>query len=216
MTVNERIELLRATKRRHTEEKWQEIGFMDMDDHAIILPPPGLRKVITVTSGSGFTMTDVLYSKFVPKPNHPSGGFFGARACGENFRTLLEMHPTYVDPVSSLAGGYMVNFLSYRDPGWNPDFSFAHLHEEQQKYKLHHGIGAVQHFCQDMAIGLELGWGGILQKIQRYRAINTDDEAQELYDGLEHMVLGLQNWIARQAEASQGEVDSCCLMIKNN
>jgi pyruvate-formate lyase len=203
MTVNERIELLRATKRRHTEEKWQEIGFMDMDDHAIILPPPGSRKVITVTSGSGFTMTDVLYSKFVPKPNHPSGGFFGARACGENFRTLLEMHPTYVDPVSSLAGGYMVNFLSYRDPGWNPDFSFAHLHEEQQKYKLHHGIGAVQHFCQDMAIGLELGWGGILQKIQRYRAINTDDEAQELYDGLEHMVLGLQNWIARHAKAAR-------------
>jgi pyruvate-formate lyase len=203
LTVKERIELLRATKRRHTEEKWQEIGYMDMDDHAIILPPPGSRKVITVTSGSGFTMTDVLYSKFVPKPNHPSGGFFGARSCGENFRTLLEMHPTYIDPVSSLAGGYMVNFLSYRDPGWNPDFSFAHLHEEHQKYKLHHGIGAVQHFCQDMSIGLGLGWGGILEKIRRYRIINTDDEAQELYDGLEQMVLGLQNWIARHAAAAR-------------
>jgi pyruvate-formate lyase len=202
-TYNERIDLLRKTKMRHTEEKWQALGHMDMDDHGQILPPAESRKVITVTSGSGFTMTDALFKDFIPKSNHPSGGFFGARANGENFRALLEMHPVHIDPVSSLAGGYMVNFLSYRNPAWNPDYDFSHLAKEQNLYKLHPGIGAVQHFCQDMTIGLSLGWGGILKNIRHYRTINTDEEAQELYDGLEHMVLGIQNWIGRNAAAAR-------------
>ncbi len=198
-TYLERIEKLRATKMRHTEEKWQQLGSIDMDDHAIILPPPESRKLVNVVSGSGIPMKDALFKEFVPESNHASGGFFGPRICGENFRALLEMHPVYVDPISSLAGGYMVNFMSYRDPAWNPDLDYSHLHEEQRKYKLHHGIGAVQHFCQDMTIGFELGWGGILEKIHQYRKVNTDDEAQDLYDGLENMVLGFRSWIGRNA-----------------
>jgi formate C-acetyltransferase len=148
-------------------------------------------------------MTDVLLKEFVPESNHPSGGLFGARATGKNFRRLCEIHPVYLDPVSSLAGGYMVNFLSCRNPQWNPDFDYSHLHAEQNLYKLHHGIGAVQHFCQDMTIGFELGWEGILAKIGKYREINTDEEARELYDGLEHFVLGVQNWIGRHAAAAR-------------
>ena len=203
MTYQERIEALRVTKMRHTEEKWQVIGCMDFDDHAIILPPEGYRKVAEVIGGPGIVIKDVLYTKFRPKSNHASGGFYGARICGENFRHLLEIHPVYIDPISSLAGAYMVNFLSYRNPGWNPDYDYSFLHPEQKRYKLHHGIGAVQHFCQDMTIGFESGWGGILQRINRYRKINTDAEAQELYDGLEHVVLGFQSWIGRHAAAAR-------------
>lgn len=199
LTYQTRIELLRATKMRHTEEKWRELGSFDMDDLPILLPPPASRKVVRVVSGSGLLMVDALFKEFVPKTDHPSGGIFGARACGENFRALLDLHPPYIDPVSSLAGAYMAHFLAYRQPAWNPDFDFAHLHEEQEKYKLHHGIGAVQHFCQDEAIGLTLGWGALLQKIRHYRTINTDEEAQDLYAGLEHMVLGIQDWIGRHA-----------------
>jgi len=199
LSFNERIDLLRATKMRHTEEKWKELGCFDMDDLPIILPPAESRKIVRVVSGSGQLMVDALFKEFTAKTDHPSGGIFGARACGENFRQLIDLHPPYVDPVSSLSGAYMAHFLAYRQPAWNPDFDFSHLHEDQQRYKLHHGIGAVQHFCQDEAIGLTLGWGGILAKIRRYRTVNTDNEAQELYDGLEHMVLGIQNWIARHA-----------------
>ncbi len=201
-TYEERLESLYKTKMKHTEEKWQAIGSMDFDDHAIILPPVEKRKLVEVISGSGVPITDCLLSDFTPKSNHKSGGFFGPRSCGENFRNLLETHPVYIDPMSGLAGAYMVNFLSYREPAWNPDFDYSHLHVEQQKYKLQHGIGAVQHFCQDMNIGFQLGWGGILDKINRYRRINTDEEAAELYAGLEAMVLGFQSWIGRHAEAA--------------
>jgi formate C-acetyltransferase len=203
LTFRERIEMLRATKMRHTEEKWRVIGSMDMDDLPIMLPPPESRKIIRIVSGSGLSMTDAVLTDFVPESNHPSGGIFGARACGENFRKLLEIHPPYVDPVSSLAGGYVAHFLSYRDPAWNPDFDYSHLHEEQNRYKVHPGIGAVQHFCQEMTIGLTLGWAGILEKIQRYRTVNTDEEARELYDGLEHVVRGFQSWIGHHATAAR-------------
>ncbi len=201
-TYQERIEALRATKMKHTQEKWEVIGSMDFDDHAIMLPPPESRKIVQVISGSGVPITDVLFKDFVPKSNHPSGGFYGARACGENFRRLLEIHPIYIDLMSSLAGGYMVNFLSYREPYWNPDLDYSHLKPAQEKYKVQHGIGAAQHFCQDMTIGFELGWGGILNKIHHYRKINRDDEAHEFYDGLENFVLGMQSWIGRHTRAA--------------
>lgn len=202
-SFEDRLAALRETKMRHTREKWAVIGSMDFDDHAIILPPEGYRKVVEVIGGPGLLINDVLYTKYAPTSNHPSGGFFGARACGKNFRSLLEMHPVYVDPVSSLAGAYMVNFLSYRDPQWNPDFDYGHLHTEQERYGLAPGIGAVQHFCQDMTMGFDLGWGGILKKIEKYREINTDEEAQELYDGLEDVVRGFQSWIGRHAEEAR-------------
>lgn len=203
LTFAERIAMLRATKMRHTEEKWRVLGSMDMDDLPVILPPPESRKVVRIISGSGLSMPDAMFSGFSPRSNHPSGGIFGARACGENIRRLMEMHPPYVDPVSSLAGAYMAHFLSCRNPGWNPDFDYSHLQPEQEKYRLHHGIGAVQHFCQDMTIGFELGWGGILEKIRHFRNVNTDLEAQELYDGLEDLVRGFQNWIGRHAAAAR-------------
>jgi formate C-acetyltransferase len=207
-TYEERLESLYKTKMKHTEEKWLAIGSMDFDDHAIILPPVEKRKLVEVISGSGVPITDCLLSDFTPKSNHKSGGFFGPRSCGENFRKLLETHPLYIDPMSALAGAYMVNFLSYREPAWNPDFDYSHLHNEQQKYKLLHGIGAVQHFCQDMNIGFQLGWGGILDKINHYRRINTDEEAAELYAGLEAMVLGFQSWIGRHAKAAAEMAES--------
>ncbi len=203
MTYPQRIDALRATKLAQTQDKWQTVGAMDFDDHALILPPPASRKVIRVVSGSGISITDVLFKEFQIQSNHPSGGAFGARACGENFRRLLEMHPVYVDPVSSLAGGYMTNFMSYREPFWNPDLDYSHLHADQNKYKLQHGIGAVQHFCQDLQIGFQLGWGGLRQKIKHSRKINLGAEAQELYAGLEAIVLGMQTWIRHHADAAE-------------
>jgi pyruvate-formate lyase len=187
----------------HTREKWDVIGAMDFDDHAIILPPEGHRTVVKVIGGPGILITDVLFSDFIPKSNHPSGGFFGARLCGENFRKLLELHPVYIDCDSSLAGAYMANFLSYRNPQWHPELDYARLESEQKRYGLQPGIGAVQHFCQDMTIGLTLGWGGILDKIRHYRQVNTDAEAQELYDGLEDVVRGFQFWIGKHADAAR-------------
>jgi len=190
----DRLEALRAAKQRHTREKQEIIGAMDYDDWALILPPPDLRETVQTISGSGVPITDVRLKGFEPEANHPSGGFFGPEACGRNFRRLLEAHPPYVDPQSSLLGGYSVNFLAYRTVGWPPELNRTHLAAEQARYGLHTGIGAAQHFCQDLAIGLELGYGGLLAKIAEHRAANGP-EHEGFYAGLEHVVLGIQAWI---------------------
>ena len=199
LTYAQRIENLRRSKLEQTAEKQRIIGAMDYDDWALVLPPPERREVKQLIGPSGAPITDVLLKGLPIESNHPSGGFFGPRIVGRNFRRLLEFHPTYVDPMSSLAGAYMTNFFSYRQPHWNPDLEPAELRESQRKYQLAMGIGGVQHFCQDLRIGLELGWGGLLDKIRAYRRANGP-ETQPFYDGLEDVVLGMQNWIGRHAE----------------
>ncbi len=189
-----RLEALRETKMRHTREKQELIGAMNHDDWAIVLPPEEYREVVQTISGSGMPITDVRIKGFEPESNHPNGGFFGPKACGANFRKLLEAHPPYADPNSSLLGAYCVNFGSYRKAGWKPEFDFSHLHAEQGKYQLGTGIGAQQHFCQDLSIGLDLGWGGLLEKIQHYRGVNGPEHA-DFYTGLEDVAVGMQAWI---------------------
>ncbi len=179
---------------------------MDMDDHGIVLPPPEWRKVIVVTSGSGFSMTDVLFNDFEPKSNHPRGGFFGARACGENFRALLEMHPAYLDPMSSLAGGHMVNFLSYRNPQWNPDFDFAHLREETDRYKLASGDRGGPAFLPGHDHRIRAGMGGACSKRSAYyRTVNTDEEARSCTTGWSIASWACRTGSGAHAAAAQGD-----------
>ncbi len=203
LTYTQRLDALHRTRLQQTAEKQRVIGSMDYDDWALVLPPPELRRIVKNMGASGVEINDCLLSTFTPEPNHPSGGFFGPVAVGRNFRRLLEAHPAYVDPMSSLAGAYMTNFYSYRKPHWNPDLSFDFLAAEQAKYRIVHGIGGAQHFCQDFSIGLELGWGGIREKIARYRAVNLEPGAQAFYEGLDSVVLGIQDWIGRTAAVAE-------------
>jgi len=199
-TLDRRLDALRAAKLAQTQEKQSVIGSMDHDDWALVLPPPDRRRLVQTMSSSGMPITDVLLEGYEVEANHPSGGFFGPRACGRNYRRLLEQHPTYIDPNSSLAGAYMVNFMSYRKVHWPPDLPPpAPLQEEIARYHLLPGIGATQHFCQDLQIGLEQGWGGILERIRRHRPQHPEAQAADFYDGLEDIVLGLQDWIGRHA-----------------
>lgn len=206
LTYRQRLDALHAIKLEQTREKREVTGPMDRDEQGLVLPPPEIREIVEAVSGSGEVVRDVLIKTFKPKSNHPSGGFFGPKAVGENFRRLLEIHPTYINPMSSMAGVYMVSFNSYRQPGWNPDFDYSHLREEQEKYKLLHGIGGVQHFCPDLSIGLELGWGGLLRKVHHYRGVNTN--AADFYAGLDEVILGIQNWIRRHAEDARGMTET--------
>jgi len=198
LTYAERLDLLRKAKMEANEAKQVVTGYLNADDLAIILPPEDRRKVTEAISGSGQKITDVLLDGVEMVSNHPNGAFYGPRAAGENFSRLLRAHPPYVDPRASLAGAYMANYNSYRKGGWKPEFDYAWLHEDQERYGLITGIGAAQHFCQDLAIGLELGWDGILAKIARGRQVHPESEA--FYDGLEAVARGMQDWIARTAE----------------
>jgi pyruvate-formate lyase len=202
LTYADRIEKLRAAKLAHTREKVEITGYKDHDDHALILPPPDRREIVSTMSSSGMPIVDCLLTGYEVQTNHPSGGFFGPKICGENFRRLMDAHPVHINPHESLMGYYMANYGSYRKPSWKPDFDFSDLIEDIDLYKLLPGIGAAQHFCQDLQIGLDLGWGGLLAKVRHYRALNCNGNKAEIgkvgfYDGLEAVVLGAQDWIRR-------------------
>jgi pyruvate-formate lyase len=204
LTYVDRIEILRAAKLAYTREKVEITGYKDHDDHALILPPPDRREIVSTMSSSGMPIVDCILKGYEAPSNHPSGGFFGAKICGENFQRLMDAHPVIIDPHESLIGNYMANFMSYRKPHWNPDFNFSELKDDIQIYKLLPGIGATQHFCQDLQIGLDLGWGGLLEKIHHYRLVHLGVEPINLvkinfYDGLEAVVKGVQDWIRRYA-----------------
>jgi pyruvate-formate lyase len=207
LTYADRIEALRAAKLAYTREKIEITGYKDHDDHALILPPPDRREIVKTMSSSGMPIVDCILKGYEVVSNHPSGGFFGPKICGENFKRLLDAHPVSINPHESIMGNYMANFMSYRKPHWNPDFDIPELDADIQLYKLLPGIGATQHFCQDMQIGLDLGWGGILTKIRHYKAINcgtagSTQEKADFYDGLEAIVLGVQDWIRRYSDSA--------------
>ena len=149
---------------------------------------------------------DCLLAGFEVQPNHPSGGFFGPAAVGENFGALLRAHPVYIDANSSLAGGYMVNFMSYRKPHWNPDFDYSHLKPYHERYGIVPGIGGTQHFCQELGHRPESGMGRSAEEDSNTIAWKTTKNSAGFYDGLEAIVLGMQDWIGRHASPRAREM----------
>jgi len=196
-SFDDRLDRLRETKIRHAQRKVELLGPRDGDEQGNVPLPVEQAIIVDAISSSGVPVKDMLLKGYEPETNHPSGGFFGAGIVGRNFRKLLEVHPTYIDPDSSMAGVYMVSFNSYRKPDWNPDYDYSHLHEDQERFGIDAGIGGLQHFCPDLKIGLDLGWGGLLDKVRKFREINSDSE---FYDGLENIIHGMRDWIRRHGD----------------
>lgn len=177
----QKIEELRKTKMEHTQKKIDQHGYYDIDDHGYIPWPEPID--------------------FEIKSNHPSGVSCGPMGIGENFRVWLDVHPIYINPMSSLAGSWIGTI-----PGlgkWKPEDEPKHLHLLHEKYNIqYHGIKGMNHLGPDMRIGLELGWGGLLKKIRRFRELNKPADTS-FYDGEEQLVLGIQDWIKRHVEKAR-------------
>ena len=173
-TYQERIDALRQTKMAHTEAKLKTGGYRDIDDHGYI---PWDEPI-----------------PFERKSNHPDGGSYGAKCVGENWRAWLEVHPVYIHPLSALAGGWVGVIPGVR--GWRPENRPEHLMPIFEKYNIRPGIGGMNHLGPDMTISLKLGWGGLLEKIRHYRALNNPPDTS-FYDMEESFVLGVQSWIRR-------------------
>ena len=176
-TYFQRIDAIRKTKLEHTDEKLKLRGFFDIDDHGYI---PWSEPI-----------------PFQAKSNHPSGGCYGPKCIGENFRAWLEVHPIYIHPFSALAGAWVGSV-----PGvgrWRPEDRPTHLRPLHKEYNLiYTGIGGMNHLGPDMKIGLDLGWGGLLKKIRYYRELRRPAEGSDMadfYDGEENLVIGVQHWI---------------------
>ena len=176
ISYEERLNHLRARKEAQTKAKYQKLGHMNEDDYGLVLPPDDFD--------------------WKPISNHPDGSFHGLTGWAATFRSLLDNYPLYVDPMDALAGRYMFLLNRMRNPIWPPELSYDHLKPEQELYGIIHGIGNDQHLAPDLKIGLSLGWGGLLEKVRKYRSQYGDDKA-EFYQAEEDIIVGIQNWIKR-------------------
>ena len=79
---------------------------------------------------------------------------------------------------------------------WNPAYPFDDLKVLFERYNIICGIGRDHHFNPDIKMGLELGWGGILRKLEHYRAQNGP-ETREFYDSEIAVVKAIINFLHR-------------------
>ncbi|MFA6714882.1 MAG: pyruvate formate lyase family protein [Victivallales bacterium] len=187
MSYQERIARLRKSKATQTKEKIARLGPQDEDDYGYVLPPDDFKWELPCSDGQGW--------------------FYGAKAWGTNFKSLLEYHPVYIDSDDALAGRWMF-MLSRMRRNYKLSlapfpFDYSHLHQEQKLYDITCGIGKDAHFAPDYGIGLELGWEGLKGKVKRsLKKHSGDTEAEELLNAELDAISGVQNWIKRTASSS--------------
>lgn len=175
----EKIKCLRDKKLEQTKEKIRVEGLLDEDDYGRIVPPKGLWSII---------------------PNHEDGSFYGYDAWADNFCSLMEVHPVYVDTNDAFAGRWMYFMSKMRTNKWNPAYSYDFLKSNIDKYNIICGIGDDAHFAPDYQLGLSLGWDGIIERINKYKQINTSPEQQHFYELHLRVVKAIQGWIQRHID----------------
>ncbi len=207
LTYADRLKSMRETKIRHTLEKRKQNGYTDLDDFG------------TVPISEGYCVT--------PWYNSTNGSFYGYDGMCENFCRVIDAHVPYVDPMEMLCGRWRDMLVNYRgDLHYMPDwlknnlknlefikggatnqwskrwdeqrFPYDDLKPLQEKYNITTGIDGDAHFACDYRIGFELGFGGLLDKINKYRQINKD--AKDFYDAEERCVNAIIRFIGRHID----------------
>ncbi len=212
LTYADRLRILRETKIEHTLLKKKQNGYVDMDDYGTVPIPEGYH-------------VDPWY-------NSSNGSFYGNDGMSENFCRVIDAHPAYVDPLEMLCGRWRDMLVNYRGdthylPDWikkdrklknfeneiNAQFSkrwdeerfpYDHLKPEQEKYNIQTGIDSDAHLACDYTIGFELGFGGFLDKIEKYRKINPDKA--DFYDAEECCVKAIIRFIDRHIEEIERQI----------
>jgi len=185
-----RLMRLRAAKEAQTQEKLRRVGYMNEDDYGMVLPPEEFA--------------------WQPPSNHADGSFYGLDGWAAAFCGLLDHHPLYVDPNDALAGRYMFMLSRMRKCKWLPEVDYDALKPDQERYGIICGIGNDQHFAPDHYLGLELGWGGLLERVRRCRQQHGPEKAA-FYQAEEEVILAIRRWIGRtvtaieEAEARQAD-----------
>ena len=136
--------------------------------------------------------------KFTAPSDREDGIICGYVPIGRTLRKFFQEIPKYVNANSALAGawiGPIGNYVTIRMP---PELIPQDLVPIWKEYDTRPGFGAMNHCAPDMNIGLQLGWGGLLEKIRHYREFNAPADTA-FYDGEEQVVLGVQEWIAALA-----------------
>lgn len=212
LTYKDRLKSMRETKIQHTLQKLKQNGYTDLDDFGTVPFPEGY--------------------KVEPWYNSENGSFYGLDGMSENFVRVMDAHPPYVDPMEMLCGRWCDMLVNYRGdmhymPEWRKkqlkatemsgvtamwskrwdekNYPYDHLKPLQKKYNIQTGIDSDAHFACDYRIGFELGFGGFLEKIEKYRKINPDKK--DFYDAEEKCVKAIIRFIDRNIAEIEHQIE---------
>ena len=205
LSYKDRIDLIRKKKIEDTLKKREQNGYTDLDDFGTVPLPEG----------------------YIVEPwyNSENGSFYGLDGMSENFCRVMDAHPAYVDPLEMLCGRWRDMLVNYRGdlhymPNWRKKqlkeedlsgvtnqwskrwdekrFPYDDLKPLQKKYNIQTGIDGDAHLACDYTIGLELGFGGLLEKIEHFRGVNPDKK--DFYDAEQKCVEAIIRFIDRHTE----------------
>ncbi|MBE7038021.1 MAG: formate acetyltransferase [Ruminococcaceae bacterium] len=206
LSYADRLKIMRDTKIRHTLEKRDQNGYTDLDDFGTVPITPDYE--------------------VEPYYNSENGSFYGYDGMSENFVRVINAHPAYVDPMEMLCARWRDMLVNYRgDLHYMPDwlknkpktialmksvtnqwskrwdeqrFPYDDLKPLQKKYNIQTGIDGDAHLACDYRIGFELGFGGLLEKIKKYRDINKDKK--DFYDAEEKVLLAIIDFVQKHID----------------
>lgn len=163
------INELHDQKVEETRRKVARFGYTDEDDYHFLMPPEGYD--------------------WHPRGDTPNGDFHGYDGWAENYRDMVRSFPPVVVPKNSMAGNFFRILQKFRKLRWHENWDLSPWQELIDRYCIDHGLGQMHHLCGDVRIAMQLGWGGLLQKVERYAAINNDTEDQRAFYRAETLFL---------------------------
>lgn len=200
----------RETAKRHGIPNW----YKDAEE-MLEKEKPELDDFGTVPISEGYEVT--------PWYNSSNGSFYGYDGMSENFCRVINAYEPYVDPMEILCSRWRNMLVNYRGdvhylPDWlkkkpkimefmssstdqwskrwdEQQFPYDDLKPLQEKYNIQTCIDGDAHFACDYRIGFKLGFGGFLEKIEKYRKINPDKKG--FYDAEEKCVRAIIAFIDR-------------------
>ena len=177
---DKRIRLLKKRKLDQTQEKIDLEGGLDEDDYGRVVAP------------------DDFSFEFIP--NNENGSYYGYEGWRTNYCKLLDEHPLYCDPLDAFVGRGFFFMTRQKGAIWNPDMPYDDLKEAFDQYNIVCGIGSDGHFTPDLRMGFEMGWGGILEKLQKYQKINDGPGHREFYESEIMVVEAIIRFLNRISE----------------
>lgn len=179
--MKRRIDTIHSDKMAINDVKMKLIGTLDFDDWGFVYFPE---------------------FKFEPEKFREDGVICGYVPIGKTLRKFMNEMPMYINKNSALGGAWVGPISDYANVRIAPEDFPTYLQPVWDKYHTFPGCGGMNHCAGDMTIGLQLGWGGLLNKLRYYRAFNNPEDTS-FYDGEEEVVLGMQEYIARIAASAR-------------
>lgn len=187
---NKQIARLKEKKIWETKEKLKQRGYLDEDDYNEFSLPEGYE--------------------WEPPIREKNKEFYGYLNWAKNYESMVDSFPPVVLPYDSMVGNYYKILTRYRTVREGENWVSEEIYSELNRYDIISGMGFENHFCGDIRIGFQLGWGGLLKKVREYASKNSDtEEKRDFYSSEEIFLCSTIRWIERTSEEIRHQIAAC-------